>query len=76
MKKAVIKNFAIFTEKLQTRNFSKKRLQHKCFPLYVAKFLGTPILNGYFLRKPIYMLATDSDFLKQLQNTSEQLLLY
>ena len=31
MKKAVLKNFAIFTGKLQTCNFIKKRHQHSCF---------------------------------------------
>ena len=26
--------------------FIKKRLQQKCFPVIIAKFLGTPILKG------------------------------
>ena len=43
MKKGVLKNFAIFTGKLQVRNFIKNRLQHRCFPLNIAKFLRTPI---------------------------------
>ena len=29
---------------LQGSNFIKKWLQHRCFPVNVAKFLGTPIL--------------------------------
>ena len=33
---AVLKNFAIFTGK---HSFYKKRLQHKCFPVNIAKFL-------------------------------------
>ena len=45
MKKAVLKNFAIFTGKFQAYNFSEKRLQHECFPLNIAKFLRTPILK-------------------------------
>ena len=39
MKKVVLKNFTIFIGKLQTGNFIKKRLQHRCFPLNIAKFL-------------------------------------
>ena len=62
-KNAVLKNFAIFTEKqlfwslflnrntgLQYCNFIKKRLQHKCFPVNIAKFLRTPVLNNIFKR--------------------------
>ena len=50
--KSVLKNFAIFTGKylcwslftmklpsLQACNFTKKRLQHGCFPVNIAKFL-------------------------------------
>ena len=36
MKKAAFKNFAMFTGKLQTCNFIKKRLQHRCFLLNIA----------------------------------------
>ena len=42
-KKTVLKHFGIFTGKLQTWNFIKKRPQHGCFPLNIAKFLRTPI---------------------------------
>ena len=45
MKKAVLKNFAIFTRKLQTCIFVKKRLQNRCFPLNNAKFFKKPILK-------------------------------
>ena len=58
-KKAVLKNFAIFTEKhlrwslflnknvgLQSWNFIKKRLQHRFFPVNIAKFLRTPVLEN------------------------------
>ena len=45
MKKAFLKNFAIFTGKLQACNFIKNRLRHRCFPLNIAKFLRTPILK-------------------------------
>ena len=41
----------------------------RCFPLNIAKFLRTPILNKH-------LLTAASDFLKQPQNTGEQLLLY
>ena len=46
-KKPVHKNFAIFTEKhLYWSLLSiKKRLQHRCFPVDIAKFLRTLILK-------------------------------
>ena len=57
--KVIIKNFAIFTEKqlrwslflnknagLQSWNFIKKRLQHRFFPVNIAKFLRTPVLEN------------------------------
>ena len=58
MKKAVLKNFAIFTGKYLSWNIFliilralawnliKKRLQHRCFPGNIAKFLRTHILNN------------------------------
>ena len=39
VKKGVLKNFAIFTGK-----HLRKRLQHRCFPVNIAKYLRTPIL--------------------------------
>ena len=54
----VHKNFAIFTGehlswslfliKLLNRDFSKKRLQHRCFPVNIAKFLKTPFFTEHF----------------------------
>ena len=54
-----IKNFAIFIEKhlrwslflnknvgFQSWNFIKKRLQHRFFPVNIAKFLRTPVLEN------------------------------
>ena len=41
MKKTVLKNFAIFTEKLQACSFIKNRIQHRCFPPNIAKFWRT-----------------------------------
>ena len=70
MKKVVLKNFAIFTGKLQACNFIKSRLQYRCFPLDIAKFLRTFF---YFCFEE-HLLTPASDFLKQLQNTGEQLL--
>ena len=56
VKKVVLKNFAIFTEKhlccslflicVKACNFIKKTLQHRCFPMNIAKFLRTPILRN------------------------------
>ena len=45
MKKAFLKNFAIFTGKLQACNFIKNGLRYRCFPMNIAKFLRTPILK-------------------------------
>ena len=57
IEKAVLKNFAIYTGKtpvlessfnrlvgFKTCNFHKKRLQHRCFLVNIAKFLRTLIL--------------------------------
>ena len=43
MKNVDLKNFAKFTGILQACNFIKNRLQHRCFPLNIAKFLRTPV---------------------------------
>ena len=43
MKKAALKNFAVLAGKLQAYNFVKNTLQHRCFPLNIAKFLRTSI---------------------------------
>ena len=53
-----LKNLAIFTGKhLRWRffiiNFIEKRLQHKCFPMNIAKFLGTAF---YIKHLPFIML--------------------
>ena len=55
-KKAVFKNFAEkhlrwspYLNKnvgLQSWNFIKKRLQHRLFPVNIAKFLRTPVLEN------------------------------
>ena len=56
VKNGVLRNFAIFTGKhlcwrlflikLQKRKVIKKKLQHRCFPVNIAKFLTTPILKN------------------------------
>ena len=40
---------------LQTCNFIKKRLQHKCFPVNFAKFLGTAILKNIYGRQLLHL---------------------
>ena len=51
-KKAVLKNFAIFTGKklcwslFLVRLQAEKRLQHRCFPMHIANFLTTSILKN------------------------------
>ena len=60
IKKAGLENFAIWTGKqlsrsfflikLQACNFIKKRLQHRCFPVNIAKFPRTPTLKNIYER--------------------------
>ena len=56
-KKAVLKKLVILTEKYlcwnifliagsKAGNFFTKRLQHRCFPVNIAKFLKTSVLKG------------------------------
>ena len=46
-KKAVLRNFAIFAGKSPVLNSpTKKRLQHWCFSVNIAKFLWTPALKN------------------------------
>ena len=54
IKRTVLKNFATFTGKhlcwnlkaLRPATLLKKRLQHRCFPVNIAKFLRTPTLKN------------------------------
>ena len=58
MKIGVLKNLTIFTGKhlcwslfhkvagLKASNFIKRRPQHSCFPVKIAKLLRTPILKS------------------------------
>ena len=67
IKKAVLENFTIFTGKcmcsslsntlagLQACNFIKKRLQCRCFPGNIAKFLKTSVLKNACDRQPIFI---------------------
>ena len=55
-KKPVLKHFAILASVfnnfsgLQAGSFFKKRLQHRCFPANIAKFLTTTFLNNIWER--------------------------
>ena len=49
MKNVFLKNLAIFAGILQACNFIKNGLQHRCFPLNVAKFLRTPFSKNICL---------------------------
>ena len=81
IKQAVLKNFAIFKEKtpvleslfnkvagLQACDFIKKRLQHRCFPVNVTKFLSMLVLtksaNGLFCVTLLYHLTLFSKFIQ------------
>ena len=46
IKNASLKNFAIFTRKHLRWSLFKKRIQHRCFPVNIAKFLRTPSLEN------------------------------
>ena len=48
--KSVLKKFTIFTGKLHDCNFIKKRLQYRCFPPNIAKFLRTSSLKNIYQR--------------------------
>ena len=54
LKIGVLKKFANFIGKhlclsrLKACNFIKKKLQHKCFPVDILKFLRTPILKNIY----------------------------
>ena len=56
-KKDFLKNFAIFTGKLQACRFIKNTLQHTRFPLNIAKFLRTPISQKICLVKATSVLT-------------------
>ena len=70
IKKPVLKNFAVFTGKhlcwsLFLINVAGlrlvtylKRLQHRCFPVNIAKFLRTPILKKICQPWLLYMKDT------------------
>ena len=45
MEKPVLKPLVNKVTGPEASNFIKKRLQHRCFPVNIGKFLRTPILN-------------------------------
>ena len=51
---------------LQACMFIKKRLQHKCFPVNIAKFLRTPILK---------YICNDCFYISEIQTTSNAIYL-
>ena len=78
IKKAIIKNFTIFPGKLlKACNLIKKRLQHKCFPVIIAKFLKAPIfqnirerlvLHLFFKKNKRYLRGSKNFHKKYLKN--------
>ena len=87
IKKTLLKNFATFTEKhlcwilfinknpgLQTCNFIKKRLQHRCFLDSTAKFFRTTILKNIcerlLLRVFLLMLVWTFSYMNKLHGKS------
>ena len=59
MKKLVQESIFDNIAGLQARNFIKKRLQHRCFFVTIAKFLGTT-----------FFVNTFDDFFRTLDNYS------
>ena len=46
-----------------TRNFIKKRLQQRCFPVNITKFLRTPILKNVCEQLVLFIILTTVLFL-------------
>ena len=78
-KRAVLKNLAIFTGKhlcwslFLIKLLYQKRLQHRCLPVNIAKFLRTSILKNIYERMPLncqlkYM--KQPRFHEKIRNTS------
>ena len=44
-------------------NFAKKRIQHSCFPVNIAKFLRAPILKNIYLHTAASEVTLGSDCL-------------
>ena len=56
IKKTALKNFTLFSGKqLKACNLIKKRLQHKCFPVNIAKFVRTSILKNIWERLLLHL---------------------
>ena len=68
-KKGVLKNFAKFTEKyhcwnlffnkvagLRSATLLKKRIQHRCFSVNFAKFLGAPYFYSMLLQRVAFLV--------------------
>ena len=77
IKEAGLKNFSIFARKhlcwslffnkvanLRPATLLKKRLQHRCFPVNIGKFLGTPILKNICERLFLYFRIFTKNFLE------------
>ena len=84
VKKAVLKNVAIFTAidlcwslfliKSQAWDFIEKRLQHRCFPVNIAKFLRTPILKN-ICERLLLEIFQNTYFVEQLWTAASDWLL-
>ena len=69
MKKAVLKHLTIFIAKLQSCHLTEKETPTQMFSSEYCKIFK----NTYFEE---HLLMVACDFFKQLQNSSEELLLY
>ena len=76
---SLIRRVSLFTEVDVQRccnfcNFIKKRLQHRCFPINIAKFLRTPILKNiceclllHLVMNDIIPFFMNNNFLQNLE---------
>ena len=61
MKKAVLKNFAIFTGKLQACNFIKNTLQQRCFPSEYCEIFKNSYFEEHLPGEQLLILLSSSD---------------
>ena len=69
--KVVLKNFAIFIG-LRACNFIKRRLQHRCFLVNIAKFLRTSILKNIYKRLLLPIMPKIAEDKRLLTNNKQK----
>ena len=64
MKTPMLESYFNKAAGLKVSNFIKKRLQHRCFPMNIAKFLATPILKNTCERLLLRIISRACDLNK------------